>query len=131
MNKKYLFYNTNPRDWVLSPQEIALIKKTRQELQDIDQIIDTLKKEQVDIIFFEGYHNLIAKRSDIIKIIAAKNEEALKETAASAVEPIIAVAGLVAKNTNAETLQGLPVIRIPEDGKKLVELIKKQMTKTA
>lgn len=115
----------------VSPQEIALIKKTRQELQDIDQIIETLKKEQLDIIFFEGYHNLIAKRSDIVKIVAAKNMETLKETLSSLVEPIIAVAGLVAKNTYAERLEGLPVIRIPEDGKKLVELIKKLMIKTA
>jgi molybdopterin-guanine dinucleotide biosynthesis protein MobB len=113
----------------ISPDEVAIIKKTSQELDNLDQIIETFQKEDVAIIFIEGYHGLIAKRSDVSKIVVAKDEIALKETMEGTVEPILAVAGLIAKNTDATTIQGLPVIKIPEDGKKLVELIKQQLAK--
>jgi molybdopterin-guanine dinucleotide biosynthesis protein MobB len=113
----------------VSPDEVAIIKKTSQELNNLDQIIETLSKEQLDAIFIEGYHGLIAKRADILKILVAKDESSLKETMEGTMEPILAVSGLIAKNTDATTIQGLPVIKIPEDGKKLVELIKQQLTK--
>ncbi len=110
----------------IAPEEVAIIKKTRQELNDLDQIIGLLEQEKLDIIFIEGLHGLIAKKAEILKIVTAKDSASLEETLQGTVEPILAVSGLVAKNTDATTLHNLPVIKIPEDGKKLVELIKKQ-----
>jgi molybdopterin-guanine dinucleotide biosynthesis protein B len=113
----------------ISPDEVAIIKKTSQELDNLDQIIETFQKEEVDFIFIEGYHGLIAKRADVSKIVVAKDESTLKETMEGTIEPILAVSGLIAKNMDSTTIQGLPVIRIPEDGKKLVELLKQQLIK--
>jgi molybdopterin-guanine dinucleotide biosynthesis protein B len=114
----------------VSPEEVAVIKKTALELKSFDQIIALVEKEPLDIVFVEGFHSLIAKRTDVSKIITAKDTNALKETLQDNVKPILAVSGLIAKNTNQETIQGLPVIRIPEDGKRLVELVKQQLAKT-
>jgi molybdopterin-guanine dinucleotide biosynthesis adapter protein len=114
----------------ISPDEVAIIKKTPQKLNNLDQIIETISKDGLDLIFIEGYHGLIAKKGDISKIIVAKDLESLKETMEGTVEPILAVSGLVAKNMDAATIEGLQVIRIPEDGKRLVELVKQQFIKT-
>ena len=111
----------------ISPEEVAIIKKTRQELKNLDEIIELLEKDQLDIIFIEGLHGLIAKKTEIPKIITAKDPDGLAETLQGTVEPILAVSGVIAKNTNAATLHNLPVMRIPEDGKKLVELVKQQL----
>jgi molybdopterin-guanine dinucleotide biosynthesis protein MobB len=111
----------------IAPEEVAIIKKTEQELNDLDQIIALLEKEQLDIIFIEGLHGLIAKKVSIPKIITAKDAQGLAETLQGTSEPIIAVSGLVTKSTDAQTLHNLPVIKVPEDGKKLVDLIKQQL----
>ncbi len=115
----------------ISPEEVAIIKKTQQEPENLNQIIALLEKEQLDIVFIEGFHGLIAKRADIPKIITAKNPEGLAETLQGTVEPILAVSGVIAKTTDAQTIRNLPVIKIPEDGKQLTELVKQQIKKQA
>jgi len=64
----------------ISPEEIAILKKTEAALNDLDQVIGLLEQEQLDIIFIEGFHSLIAKRKDVLKIITAKDEDNLKRT---------------------------------------------------
>ena len=49
----------------ISPEEVDIIKKTEMALSDLDQIIALLEQEKLDIIFIEGFHSLIAKRSDV------------------------------------------------------------------
>jgi len=43
------------------------------------------------------------------------------------VAPILGVSGVIAQSTDATIIQGLQVIKIPQDGKKLVELIKERL----
>ena len=113
----------------VSPREIAVIKKTEQELADLDKILDILKEEELDVAFVEGLHWLIAKRSDIAKIVAAKDMEGLKTILEGTVEPIIGVTGVIAKNSEHPSFGDLNFIKIPEDGeilvKKIVELMHK------
>ena len=111
----------------ISPNEVAIIKKTQQET-NINQIIETLEKEVLDIIFIEGYHALIAKRSNVLKILTAKDTACLQEILDGTVEPILAVSGLIAKNSKLSSIQKYPVIKIPEEGKNLVKLIKQQLS---
>ena len=111
----------------ISPDEVAVIKKVMQKTDSLDKAIESIKKEDIDIIFVEGYHSLIAKRGDIVKIVTVKEEKTLHETLSEIVEPIIAISGLIAKNTKITVIQNYPVIKIPKDGKKLVELIKQQL----
>ena len=113
----------------ISPDEIDIIKKTQMALNDLDKIIALLKQEKLDIIFIEGFHSLIAKRQDVPKIITAKDQNGLKQTLVGTVQPILAIAGIVAQNTSETTYASIPVIKVPEDGEKLVELVKKQLKK--
>jgi len=113
----------------ISPEEVAIIKKTDMPLDDLDQMTALLEGEKLDIVFIEGFHSLIAKRKDVPKIITAKDLEGLKETLEGTVEPILAIAGIVAKNPEASTYQNIPVVKVPEEGHRLVELVKAQLKK--
>ncbi len=113
----------------ISPEEIDIIKKTQMALNDLDKIISLLEKEKLDIVFIEGFHSLIAKRQDVPKIITAKDQNGLEQTLEGTVQPILAIAGIVAQNISNPAYTNIPIIKVPEDGQKLVELIKKQLEK--
>ena len=115
----------------ISPQEIDIIKKTERELKDLDQILALLRKERLDIVFIEGFHNLIAKRADIPKIVTAKDPEELQRTIQGTVPPLLAATGLIAQNTSEISVGEIPIIKIPQEGEKLVQLIRAQLEKQA
>jgi molybdopterin-guanine dinucleotide biosynthesis adapter protein len=113
----------------ISPDEIAVIKKTHSDLNDLDQVIATLEREQLDIIFIEGFHRLISKRTDIPKIVTAEDEENLKHTLEGAAEPILAITGVI--SANKPTISGLkiPILNLETEGEKLLQLVKKYLKK--
>ncbi|MCL2643250.1 MAG: molybdopterin-guanine dinucleotide biosynthesis protein B [Candidatus Bathyarchaeota archaeon] len=116
----------------VSPDEVAVMfKKTFCEGGDsLDQLIEVLGGELLDIVFIEGYRDLVAKRVDVLKVVTAKDVVCLQEMLEEGVvESILAVSGLVAKNSE-EFLEGLkyPVVKVPEEGHVLVDLIKYRMS---
>jgi len=114
----------------ISPEEIDIIKKTQMALNDLDRIIALLEDEKLDVVFIEGFHSLIAKRQDVPKIVTAKDENGLKRTLEGTVAPIIAIAGVIAKNSTNPTYCNIPMIKVPEDGQELVDLIKSQLAQS-
>jgi len=113
----------------ISPQEIAVIKKTDNSLDDLDQVIELLKREKLDIIFIEGFHNLIAKRADVLKIVTAKDEANLSSTLEQTVEPIIAITGIIADLNPPKSELKIPIIRLSTEGEQLLQLVKEHMKK--
>lgn len=111
----------------ISPQEIAILKKTDAALNELDSIIEMLTKEGLDIIFIEGFHGLIAKRTDIPKIITAKDEGNLKQTLEGAVEPILAITGVVSQNKPTVNGLKIPIINLQTEGEQLLQLIKNNL----
>jgi molybdopterin-guanine dinucleotide biosynthesis protein MobB len=114
----------------ISPEEIDIIKKTLMALNDLDRIIASLEHEKLDVVFIEGFHSLIAKRQDIPKIITAKDENGLKRTLEGTIDPIIAITGVIAKNSINPTYCNIPIIKVPEDGQKLVDLVKNKLAQS-
>jgi molybdopterin-guanine dinucleotide biosynthesis protein MobB len=113
----------------ISPEEVAIIKKTELELNELDQMISLVKNEKLDIVFIEGFHSLVAKRSDVAKIITAKNLEGLEETLEGTVAPILAITGMVSTTTDKDSFRDLPILRVPQEGQKLVDLVKEHIRK--
>lgn len=114
----------------ISPEEIDIIKKTQMALNNLDQITALLEDEKLDLVFIEGFHSLIAKRVDVPKIVTAKDEEGLKQTLEGTVDPIIAIAGVVAAKSANNEYRNIPIVKVPKDGQKLVDLIKKQLVQS-
>jgi molybdopterin-guanine dinucleotide biosynthesis protein MobB len=113
----------------ISPQEIDVIKKTERELKDLDQILALLGKERLDVVFIEGFHNLIAKRADIPKIVTAKDQEELKRALEGTMPPILAATGLVSQDVVEPRFGEVPFIKVPQEGEKLYQLIRAQLEK--
>jgi molybdopterin-guanine dinucleotide biosynthesis protein B len=114
----------------VSSDEMVIIKKRKSATNDLDQIIELLEKEKLDIIFIEGFHNIVAKRKDILKIVTAKDIDSLKRTLEGTVEPILAITGQVAESgTRIDGLK-VPLIEIPSEGKQLLKFIERYLTKT-
>jgi molybdopterin-guanine dinucleotide biosynthesis protein MobB len=109
----------------ISPEEIAIIEKTKASLNDLDKVIKLLESEKLDIIFIEGFHSFISKRPEILKIITAKTPEDLERTLKETVPPILAITGLIAKNKPQPNK--IPYINMPEEGDTLVEIVKNHL----
>ena len=109
----------------ISPEEIAILKKTDAALNDLDQVIGLLEREQLDIIFIEGFHRLIAKRTDIPKIITAENEDNLKRTLEGTAEPILAITGVISQHKPKISGLKIPIINLKTEGEQLLQLVKK------
>ena len=58
----------------IAPEETVIIKKKDSSRHTLEKILDLVKDDNLDLIILEGFHSLIAKRRDVIKILAAKNE---------------------------------------------------------
>jgi molybdopterin-guanine dinucleotide biosynthesis protein B len=112
----------------VSPQEIATIKKVPAERQDIDQILNQLQQEPLDVVFVEGFHTLLAKRTDVLKIVTADDEENLKQTLQGTIEPILAITGVISQNKPVLPWLKVPILNLETDGAQLVDLIKRRLT---
>ena len=113
----------------VSSEEMVIIKKTDSALNDLDQIIELLKREKLDIIFIEGFHSLTAKRKDILKIIATKDLDSLKRALEETTQPILAITGEVVQNRTKTSEFKLPFIDMSSEGKQLLKFIKKYLKK--
>ncbi|MCP8308983.1 MAG: molybdopterin-guanine dinucleotide biosynthesis protein B [archaeon] len=107
---------------IMAPTEVATIKKKEDQQIDLEETIKDL--EELDIIFLEGFHSLIAKRSDVFKIITAENEEDLERTLNGTVHPIIAITGKVAKLKSKIFNPEAPIIDMYSEGRRLIQLVK-------
>ena len=107
----------------VSPEEIAIIEKTKASLNELDRIIQYLKDQGVDVIFIEGFHEKISKRPDIFKIITGKTEEDLERTIKNASAPILAITGIIAKS--GSRFHEVPYIDLPNQGEQLLKIVRK------
>lgn len=113
----------------ISPMEIAILKKTDAALNDLDQVIKLLTGEQLDVIFIEGFHKLIAKRTDIPKIVTALDEANLKQTLKETVEPILAITGVISQNKPVINELTIPIIDLTTEGEQLLQLVRQEFRK--
>lgn len=108
----------------VSPQEIAILKRTEAALDDLDQVIELLKREHLEIIFIEGFHSKIAKRLDIPKIVTAVDESNLRSTLEGTVEPILAVTGVISQGKSVISWLKVPILSLETDGEQLLRFVK-------
>lgn len=112
----------------VSAEQIVVIKKAEAELSDLEQVVGLTGNGRLDIIFVEGFRLFVEKRTDVLKIITAKDEDTLKRTLEETVPPIIAVTGVIGKQKPKTKLE-IPVLDIPAEGEQLIKLVKEQLKK--
>lgn len=109
----------------IAPKEMVIIKKPEVS-PSLEKLMKFFDEERVDFVFIEGLHSIIAKNSNIPKIITAKNYEDLIRTLEGTAKPIIAITGAVAeKKTEVDEIK-IPMINISTDGDLLFRLVKEK-----
>ena len=67
---------------------------------------------------------MIAKRTDIHKIIIGENEEDVRRTLNDTVKPILAITGPLAKKKVTLPEIGIPIIDFHNNGEEILSLVK-------
>jgi len=111
----------------IAAKETAIIRKTDAPYKDLDQIMGLLNTDELDIVFIEGMHELVAGRKDIPKIVASKNSEDLKKTLDLLSPPIIAITGLITQKKTKIHHSNIPLIDLQNEGKQLLEMVRQQI----
>jgi molybdopterin-guanine dinucleotide biosynthesis protein B len=106
----------------LADDEVTVIRKERGADYTLDRLVELFWDEEFDLIVIEGFHRLVAKREDIVKIVAAKNNEDAERMLEDISPPIIAITGRVSGERRGK-IQGIPVVNIQKGGDQLIKLI--------
>ncbi len=115
----------------VSPEEADVIKKFDEKFRNFDNIIGLLEDEKLDVIFIEGFHSLVAKRSDVAKIITAVFRADLEQNFQVAVQPILAITGMITEEVAKATSASVPFIKFPSEGQQLLEIVKHYLKQNA
>jgi len=110
-----------------APEELTIIRKKEVSENELEEIIDLIKNEELDLLIIEGFHSVVGQRKDIFKIVAAKSEEELRRTLEDTVDPVLAITGPFAKLKVAPGGVKIPIIDIKTEGKKILEIVKKSL----
>ncbi len=111
-----------------APKEIAMIKRAEASLNDIDQVVGLLENENLDIVFLEGFHRLVARRNDIAKILVLESADDLANVLEGTSPPILAMTGKIAHRKSKVEGLSFPLIDLPSEGEKLLALVRSRLT---
>ena len=104
----------------VSPNEVAILYKRIENWEEnLEKVFTLLKDEGLDIVVAEGFHMVLGKRGDILKIVTVKNIEEAHQFINNVEQPVIA---MVIKEENPlltdemrQRLGNLPVLSFPPD----------------
>jgi len=109
----------------ISPNEIAvLFKKINNWHDNFDKTLKLLKNEGIEVIVAEGFHMILGKRSDVLKIITVKKEDEVKQFLETTENPVIAIINNTGGMINEEKARNIPILSFPPDDE-LYQLVMK------
>jgi len=108
---------------LLSPRELPPIKKMNTSQFTLETLTRLLEKESLDVLLIEGFHAQVSKRSDIFKVVAAKDENDATNTLESTSAPILAITGVITTHQHPSEIAGIPVVNLERNGRLLVNHI--------
>ncbi len=106
----------------VSPEEIGIIRRTETSSFSLEEILQYAEGEDLDLILLEGFHMKTSHRTDVYKIVTAKSEEDLRETIKDTSPPILAVTGIIGRDSPDKELE-IPVIDLEAESELLASLV--------
>jgi len=110
----------------ISPSEAGLIVKLCEEPKDLEEVMGMLKLSNVDVLIIEGLHRLVAKRSDVGKILAFKTVNDLEERLKGTEHPILAACTFNSELKDL-TRNDVNCLFLPRDVQKLLDIVEKYL----
>jgi molybdopterin-guanine dinucleotide biosynthesis protein MobB len=109
----------------ISTEEVATIEKTKHADFSLKKILQKCRGS--DLVFLEGFKELVAKNDKIYKIIVVNSvEEAVEDL--RTFQPVIAMTGPVHPKQDK---RGIPYVDVRNEADRLVDLIEKTVGKKA
>ena len=106
----------------VSPEEIGIIRRLETSTFSLRDLFRHIASDDLDLILLEGFHMKTADRTDIHKIVTAKSEEGLRETIKGTSPPILAVTGIIGRDSSDKELE-IPVIDLEAESELLASLV--------
>lgn len=111
----------------VSSDEVTIIRKTTQHQRRLDDLLDLFKKDELDLLFLEGFHHSVAGRRDIHKIISAKSQVDLAHVLKNDLDPILAITGHISTREVPFLRPKSPMVDIMKEGQELIRIIKRDV----
>jgi molybdopterin-guanine dinucleotide biosynthesis protein B len=112
----------------VSRNEVALIVKD-DPMHMLDPILEFMTKRGLDIVVVEGLHSSVGQRTDVFKIVTARDVEDLRQRLRGTVPPILAISGVVAEEASRPTDISVPIISSKTDCLRLVKRIEEEIVR--
>lgn len=104
----------------LAPKELAIIDKGDTGNLTIDNLLRIFSSRHIDYLIIEGLYRKLSRRKGVTRILCAKTLEEAKELLSIHPRPVCI---LNTKDGGETAIEGIPVLVLPEDMKKLMDLI--------
>ena len=104
----------------LAPKELTTIEKIDTTNMALDQLLGLFERRGIDYLVVEGLHSKLSRRRGVVRILCARSNEEAAELLKMHPRPICI---LNRKPRKDKFFQGLPLLHLPADMKRLMNLV--------
>jgi molybdopterin-guanine dinucleotide biosynthesis protein MobB len=106
----------------VSSQQMAVFSRRDDSKVDIDVLLADMKREGMDYVLIEGFFNDLSNRGDVATVICAKTKKEASDLLRVHRRPAF-ICGRLTARTASPALDGVRVLRLPEDTGAALKLI--------
>jgi molybdopterin-guanine dinucleotide biosynthesis protein B len=110
----------------VSPEEMGIVRKLDTADFGLEDMLRYTQQDDLDLVLLEGFHMITSDRSDVYKIVTAKDEKQLLETMQDTSPPIIAIAGVIGAKTS-ELDSEIPIVDLLSEGMALADIVEERL----
>jgi molybdopterin-guanine dinucleotide biosynthesis protein MobB len=110
----------------ISSNEFVIMKsrsgKGRRMEDDLKEAFHVFRKDKLDYVFIEGFHNILSKHR-LKQVICARNEDEARELLLLHRKAICVLSAADNFGKNHDSLYNTPILRLPTDKSRIIQLI--------
>lgn len=106
----------------VSSQQLAVFSRRDGSRFDIENVLKEMRRERMDYVLIEGFFTDLSKRRDVQTVVCAKTKKDASELLKIHRRPAF-VCGRITARSSSVVLEGVPVLRLPEETKTALKLI--------
>ncbi len=107
----------------VAPTELALIRKMDTSRFTLEALSELLGAQKLDVLLLEGFHTEVSRRSDVVKIITAKDERDALDRLEGTSAPVLAITGVISAREHPSQIAGIRVVDLDDNGQTLTDEI--------
>ncbi len=104
----------------LAPKELTIIEKGDTTLTTIDDLVGIFRKRRIDYLMVEGLYRRLSRRRGVVRVLCARTKAEALELLKVHPRPVCVISS---GGIGGPLIEGLPLLRLPGDLDRLMELI--------